>query len=112
MAMRKIIESDISGKTEAATVTFGLGDTWYEIDLTAEEEKQLESALKTYLKAGRKAEPKKPEKKKMVPETTPEERDAIRAWGRKNALDVPPYGRIPKDVMAAYDKAHNIKREK
>ena len=37
MAIRNIVESDISGKPDAATVTFGLGDTWFEIDLTDEE---------------------------------------------------------------------------
>ncbi|MBT8162915.1 MULTISPECIES: Lsr2 family protein [Arthrobacter] len=112
MAKRSIIESDISGKSDAGTVTFGLGDTWYEIDLTADERQELEASLQRYLKAGRKHVPEEPEKKPVVPATSVEERLKIREWGKANGEDVPEFGRLPKALMAAYDKAHNIKRDK
>jgi hypothetical protein len=112
MAKREVFESDISGKPDAATVTFGLEGEWYEIDLTDDEKKQLESKLRSYLTKGRKAAPKQPEKKRMVPAMTPEEREKIRAWGRENGFDVPEFGRIPKQLQAAYDKAHKIDRSK
>lgn len=111
MAIRSIVESDLSGKPEAATATFGLGDTWYEIDLTAEEEKKLKEALKPYLKAGRKAG-KSASKKRVVPETTAEERDKIREWAKKEGYEFAERGRIPKNVMKAYDEAHDIDRSK
>lgn len=111
MATRNVVESDISGKPDAATVTFGLEDTWFEIDLTDEEHKELEATLKRYLTHGRKAV-KKGEKKKLVPDTTPEEREKIRAWGQENGFDVPSFGRIPKEVMKAHDEAHGIERTK
>ncbi|MDQ1031328.1 hypothetical protein QF035_008910 [Streptomyces umbrinus] len=112
MAIRSIVESDLSGKPDAATQTFGLGDTWYEIDLTPEEQKKLEEALKPYLKVGRKAEKTTPAKKRVVPETTPEERDEIRAWGKKNGYEFAGRGRIPKMIMKAFDEAHGIDRSK
>ncbi|MFD3970197.1 Lsr2 family protein [Streptomyces cyaneofuscatus] len=111
MAIRSIVESDISGKPDAATATFGFGDTWYEIDLTPEERKKLEEALKPYLKAGRKAGKAAPVTK-VVPETTPEERDEIRAWGKKNGYEFAERGRIPKKIMKAFDEAHGIDRSK
>ncbi|WP_030568505.1 histone-like nucleoid-structuring protein Lsr2 [Streptomyces aureocirculatus] len=111
MAIRSIIESDLSGKPDATTATFGLGDTWYEVDLTAEEQKKLEDALKPYLKVGRKAE-KTASKKQVVPDTTAEERDRIREWARKEGYEFAERGRIPKKVMKAYDEAHNIDRSK
>lgn len=101
-----IVKSDISGSAEAATITFGLGGTWYEIDLTKDEEKQLEKALKTYLTAGRKATPKQPEKRKVVPETTAEQREQIRTWAQSEGFEVPARGRIPKEIIAAWNKAH------
>lgn len=110
MAKKEVIESDISGKPDAATVTFGLEDEWYEIDLTDDEKKKLQSALRSYLTKGRKAAPKQPEKKPLVPETTAEERANIRAWGRENGFQFAEAGRIPKGLQAAYDKAHNIDR--
>lgn len=112
MAEKKIIESDLSGRHDAERVRFGLGDTWYEIDLTDDERQGLEAALKSYLTAGRKATQEPPQRRKMVPTTTPEERDKIREWGRENGFEFAPYGRIPKEVMAAYDAAHNITRTK
>ncbi|WP_405814553.1 Lsr2 family protein [Streptomyces sp. NBC_01390] len=112
MAIRSIVESDLSGKPDAATQTFGLGDTWYEIDLTPEEQKKLEEALKPYLKVSRKAGKTTPVKKRVVPETTTEERDKIREWAKKEGLEFAERGRIPKTVMKAYDEAHGIDRSK
>lgn len=112
MAIRSIVESDLSGKPDAATATFGLGDTWYEIDLTPEERKKLEEALKPYLKVGRKAGKAAPIKKRVVPETTPEEREKIREWAKEEGYDFAERGRIPKTVMKAYDEAHGIDRSK
>lgn len=109
MAIRTVVESDLSGKPDAVTVTFGLADTWYEIDLTDEEQKQLEQKLKTYLASSRKAT-KSGEKRRVVPHTTVEEREQIRVWAKEQGYDFAERGRIPKLVMAAYDKAHNIKR--
>lgn len=101
-----IVKSDISGTEDAATITFGLGGTWYEIDLTKDEQAELEKSLKTYLKAGRKATPKQPEKRKVVPETTAEQREQIRAWAQGAGFEVPARGRIPKEIIAAWNKAH------
>lgn len=111
MAIRNVIESDISGKPDAATVTFGLDNTWFEIDLTDEERKELQSTLERYLSKGRKASPKG-QKKRIVPETTPEEREKIRAWGRDNGFNPPDFGRLTNKLQKAYDEAHNIERSK
>lgn len=90
-------------------MTFGLGGTWYEVDLTAEEEKALEAALKKYVTVSRKAGKPTP-KRRDVPETTVEERARIREWGKKEGYKFADRGRIPKEVLKAYDEAHNIDR--
>lgn len=106
MATRNIIESDLSGNADATTVTFGLKDTWYEIDLTEEEQKELEAALRTYIESGRRTLPKETARKRQVPETTPEEREQIRAWARKQGYELADRGRIPKHIRKAYAEAH------
>lgn len=106
MAIRKVIESDISGNQDAATVTFGLGGTWYEIDLTDQERKDLEGSLQTYLNKGRKAVPGAA-KKPLVPETTAEDREIIREWARKQGFEFAERGRIPKKIFRAYREAHD-----
>lgn len=105
MAIRQVIESDLSGEPDAATVTFGVGDQWYEVDLTSEERKKFEASLKEYMKAGRKAS-KEPGKKKVVPKTTVEEREQVRKWAKDNGHEVAEYGRIRKGVLQAYWDAH------
>lgn len=110
MAIRKVIESDISGKVDAETVTFGFAGTWYEIDLTDAERKDLEGSLASYLEAARKAAPPAETRTSPMPKTTPAERLQIRKWAEENGIDVPNFGRIPLTVFEAYDKAHNIKR--
>lgn len=109
MAKREVVESDISGQPDAATVMFGLEGDWFEIDLTEAEKKKLEQALKPYLTKGRKPT-SQGEKKRVVPETTAEEREQIRVWARSKGFETPPRGRVPKEIMAAYDKAHKIRR--
>ena len=49
MAIRSIIESDMSGEAGAHTLTFGLEGQWYEIDLTDAEADDLRKALQPYL---------------------------------------------------------------
>ncbi|WP_087099340.1 histone-like nucleoid-structuring protein Lsr2 [Nocardiopsis sp. JB363] len=105
MAIRRVIESDISGEPDAATFTFGVGDQWYEVDLTTEEREKLEVSLKEYMKVGRKAS-KEPGKKKVVPNTTTEERERIRKWAKDNGHEVAEYGRIRKGIFKAYWDAH------
>lgn len=107
MAIRSVIESDLSGEADAATFTFGVGETWYEIDLTDEERKQLEESLKGYVKASRKAT-NRPAKKKVVPDTSVEEREKIRIWAKENDYELAEYGRIPKHILVAYFEAHGI----
>jgi Lsr2 protein len=104
----EVVESDISGKPNAATVTFGLAGTWYEVDLTQDEEEGLKQALQSYLAVSRKGS--RPPKKRQVPEMTAEERARIRDWAKKKGHKVPERGRIPKEIQNAYDEAHNISR--
>ncbi|MFF7588588.1 histone-like nucleoid-structuring protein Lsr2 [Kitasatospora purpeofusca] len=37
---------------------------------------------------------------------TPEENEAIRTWAKENGYDVKAQGRVPRNVVEAYDKAH------
>lgn len=110
MATRNVIESDLSGKVNASTVTFGLNGSWYEIDLTQDEQEQLEKVLQTYVASGRKTLAKDTLRKRQVPETTPEEREEIRAWAINEGYDLAQRGRIPKKIMRAYDEAHGLER--
>lgn len=105
MAIRQIVESDISGNTDASTVSFGFEGTWYEVDLTAQEREELKNALSRYFKIGRKTGPR-PNPKRAVPDTTPEQREIIRQWAKDEGFEIADRGVIPKQIFAAYKTEH------
>lgn len=118
MAIRQVIESDISGKGNAETVTFSIGDRFFEVDLTEDEKAAFQKTLQTYIELGREAEPQQlvgthPTPRPgttVMPDTTAKERKKIRAWAQANGHEVAPKGKIPTDLIQMYDDAHGIVR--
>ncbi|PUB32526.1 Lsr2 protein [Promicromonospora sp. AC04] len=108
MARKAVISSDISGDPDAATVGFGLGDSWFEVDLTAAEKKELQAALARYVKVARPAGKRVP--RKYAPETTPEERELIRVWARGQGYEVKDWGQISNVILLAYQEATGHKK--
>lgn len=109
MATKTIRESDISGAPGAESVKLAFGGTQtLEVDLTAEEQKQLEELLEPYISVARPAMSQL--RKSEVPETSPEERERMRVWANENGYELSSYGRVPKTIRATYDKVHGIRR--
>ena len=115
MAKRSIIESDLSGKPDADTVTFGWGGAGYDMDLTAEEQEEFEATLAPYLEGGRESERFGLDDgvgRRQVPITTAAERVQIREWAKEHyGGAVPEFGQIPKGIIEAYDRAHGLTRQ-
>lgn len=111
MGIRQVITSDISNKLDAETVGFGLGDAWYEIDLTAEERAEFEQVLSQYVQHGRRAGVRRPARRSNYPRLTAEEREEIRVWGEEQGLDPAPYGALAKSLLKAYFDAHGLDLE-
>jgi len=103
VAIEKILVSDVSGAREAETTTLGFKSVWYEIDLTASEQDDLERLLSPYLLAGRRRGARLV--KSDGPITTSDERVRIRAWASERGLEFSRKGRIPKWLYAAYHEA-------
>ncbi|WP_053693837.1 histone-like nucleoid-structuring protein Lsr2 [Streptomyces sp. WM6372] len=105
MAQRVVvtISDDIDGGEAAETVTFGLDGKSYEIDLNLANAKKLRKSLEPFVAAGRRQarSGKAYKHTSLAPDPA-----VVRAWARSNNLDVPPRGRIPKRVYAAYSEAH------
>lgn len=108
MTKRTIYESDLSGESHAIATRVGFDNSWYEVDLTPEEQYALRAVLEAYFAVGRRVVATG--KRRQVPDTTPEEREEIRAWALEQGFEFADRGRIPKRIMAAYDKAHALDR--
>ena len=103
-----VIHSDISQKAGAQPVVVAVNDEWFEVDLTTQEAKEPKDALNRWRAAGRAVAPPPSYRRKVkVPVTTAQERLEIRAWAAQEGRDLSDRGRIPADVVLAYEKAHN-----
>jgi hypothetical protein len=103
---------DVDGTEAESTVEFGLDGVHYAIDLSADNATALREALGSYVDhahrvGGRKRSGGKRGKAvAAAPSTSDRERNqAIREWAREQGMQVSDRGRIPSDVVEAYDKA-------
>lgn len=93
------VYDDMDGRTKAKeTVTFGLDDNVYEIDLNDKNVTRLRDALKPFVEHARKATPSKPV-------AIASDAAEVRAWAAQNGIDVPARGRIPSDVRKSYEES-------
>ncbi|MFJ4314365.1 Lsr2 family protein [Streptomyces lavendulae] len=105
MAQRVVvtISDDIDGGEAAETVVFSLDGKTYEIDLNVANAKKLRKSLAPFVAAGRR---QSRSGKAFKHTSVAPDPAVVRAWARSNGHDVPPRGRIPKRVYAAYNEAH------
>ncbi|NYF27425.1 hypothetical protein HDC31_000954 [Microbacterium sp. JAI119] len=104
---------DIDGSVlevgEGETVHFSLNGTAYEIDLNTAHADELRKALEPYVAAGRKAgsssNASRTSSARKRPARNPEVA-AIRAWANDNGHKLSERGRIPAQVVDAYNAAH------
>ncbi|WP_406639224.1 Lsr2 family protein [Amycolatopsis sp. WGS_07] len=106
---------DIDGSDADETVPFGLDGVKYEIDLSADNAAELRDALAQYVEharrtGGRKSAARNASAVRTVAAVSKpraavdrEQTRAIRAWARKNGFEVADRGRIPSDVLDAYN---------
>jgi Lsr2 len=92
---------------DGETVRFGYLGKEYEIDLGADTAEALADFLAPYVKAARSTNEPPKAKPKSAKSHAPNPKNAkIRAWAAESGIALPATGRIPADVVAAYDKAN------
>lgn len=112
MAQKVTFVDDLDGTPvdeDGGTVRFSFDGVNYEIDLSTKNAEKFEKALAPYIEAGRKvrggaaspAGSSSPAKK-----SDPQRLKAIREWANANGHEVSSRGRIPQEVVDAYDAAN------
>jgi hypothetical protein len=100
---------DIDGGKAVETVTFGLDDQTYEIDLGKRNAERLRAAFSPYVDAGRRLVKTtgRGRSRLVVQRRVDVAADprAVRAWARANRITVPERGRIPAAVVDQYRAA-------
>lgn len=116
MAKREVVTlvDDLSGEEliDGETVSFGLDRVEYEIDLSDENAKELRNALHDYVEAarrvgGRKSTGRTPKGARSSSARYNRETSAQqREWARGQGFEVSERGRIPNNVVQAWEQAH------
>jgi hypothetical protein len=102
---------DLDGSEAEETVEFGLDGASYQIDLSEENAERLRDALAEYVEharrsGGRKRSAGRATPAGRAPRTATADREqnqAIREWARKQGMKVSDRGRIPSEVIDAYN---------
>lgn len=94
---------DVDGGKAAETVAFALDGVSYEIDVSTENASKLRDDLSRFVQHGRRVTSRKPRRPAPAPS---HDRAAVRAWAREHGHEVSERGRIPRDVIEAFDAAH------
>ncbi|MGI8644860.1 MAG: histone-like nucleoid-structuring protein Lsr2 [Nocardioides sp.] len=102
-----VLVDDLDGGDASETVSFGLDGTTYEIDLSDKNAGGLRTALAPYLGHARKVTGGRRGGRKQATSSNlgPSPR-LVRDWARSNGYEVSDRGRVPADVIAAYEAAN------
>lgn len=113
MAQQVIVElvDDLDGTTsdDISTVSFGLDGATYEIDLTEANAQTLRTTLEQFVGAARRTGGRLKRgtaPTPVRPSANREQTQAIREWARQQGYDLADRGRIPFNVIEAFDSAH------
>lgn len=94
------------GDVEAVeTVSFGLGNSAYEIDVCAADAKELRSKLEPFIEHARRrtgSTARKPGRRAADRAHTAE----IRSWAKEQGYQISERGRIPASVVTEYEQSH------
>jgi hypothetical protein len=109
VAQKVLVEmvDDIDGSAASQTVPFGMDGVQYEIDLSDENATNLRDEFARYVAASRRTGGRKVRSVAgtTAPSTSDRERSReIRAWALANGWDVSERGRIPSNVVTAFDE--------
>ncbi|TQM32394.1 histone-like nucleoid-structuring protein Lsr2 [Nocardia bhagyanarayanae] len=108
---RKVVVTvvdDYDGRSPAVeTVSFGMDGVGYEIDLSEENAARLREVFAEWTPFGRQVGRVGRRRSKPVEPSGARKPEAgvVRKWARANGFEVPSRGRVPSEVVAAYEKA-------
>ncbi len=103
-----ILIDDLDGGTADETVRFALDGSTYEIDLSEQNARELRDAFARYVGAARRSggRPAPTRPRRGSARTDPAQSAAIRDWASSNGHKVSDRGRISREIMDLWEKAH------
>jgi hypothetical protein len=118
MAQKVVVQlvDDLDGTVaqDISTIGFSLDGVDYEIDLTDNNAEKLRMTVADYVAAARRTGGRRTKlvKGKVTPIASREQVKAVRDWARKNGFGISDRGRVPGNVIDAFEAAHQGKNGK
>jgi hypothetical protein len=98
---------DLDGSVAEEQVEFAVDGRSYEIDLSAANSARLRDLLAPFVSAARRTGGRRSQASGTSRSTSDREQNqAIREWAQQNGFAVSDRGRLPANVIEAYQKAH------
>jgi hypothetical protein len=106
--MIELLTDDLDGSEADATLAFSVDGVSYELELNAENRDKFDRAVAPFVAAARRVRGSSTQRGPQAARSGSKRADLndIRTWARKQGWDVSDRGRVPADVVAAYDEAH------
>ncbi|MBK7822600.1 MAG: Lsr2 family protein [Tessaracoccus sp.] len=104
--IRVILTDDIDGSADARAVEFSLDKAEYTIDLSDANVAKLEAALAPFIAKAERVGRRKASSGRKAARSPKGGLAEIRTWARDNGYEVSDRGRIPANVMEAYEAAN------
>ena len=101
-----VITDDIDGSADAETYSFAFNGVEYSIDLGEKNSAKLEKALAPFIDNATKVGGRRRSSGARSNGASRNDLADVRAWAKKQKLEVSERGRISKSVLEAYDAAH------
>ncbi|XVQ06817.1 histone-like nucleoid-structuring protein Lsr2 [Spirillospora sp. CA-255316] len=99
-----LLVDDLDGGEANETVSFSIGGTNYEIDLSTANAETLRNSLRPFVEKARKSGA--PSRRRQRGTDSRQRSADIRAWAKSHGIDVNERGRIPASVVEKYEAAH------
>jgi hypothetical protein len=104
--MQKIIQTmvdDIDGTDATTTVTFSVSGVDYSIDLNDKNVAKFEKAISPFVEHAERIGGRR--QRGATVTKLPSNAKTVRSWAQANGYAVPDRGRIPGEILAAYEAA-------
>lgn len=107
---RTVFVDDLTGDEASTTLSFGLDDTMYEIDLNDENARELRETLDKYVKVARQKLMEAPSEQQEQRKSSANSKE-IRKWAKRQGYNIKGFGRIPAQIMQEWeDSRQGIER--
>src|SRR3954468_8555301 len=113
MARHFVLVDDLDGSEGAETISYTINGQDYEIDLSEDNAEKFHDTLEPYIQKSREvrrqADTTRHKDGRRRSSGTGSSRDdipQIRAWAESQGMNVNARGRIKKEIVDAYDEAH------